>query len=266
MREQKRRKNLVLLKELVRTDFRLRYQGSVLGYAWALIRPLMMFAILYVVFAKMLKFGDAIPHYPVYLLTGTVLWNFFTECTGQGIRAIEQRGDLIRKINFPKYIIVVSATATAVINLLINLIVLVVFASISGVKFSIGWLVIPVLLAELYVLALGISLLLGAMHVKYRDVISIWEVLTQAMFYAVPIIYPVSMLTEASSIGAKILLTNPVAQVIQDVRYFLITPETITIWQEGWIWGIGAVAIVVVILIVGALYFKQKSKYFAEEV
>ena len=96
------RKNKVLLKELIKTDFKLRYQGSVLGYLWAILRPLLMFAILYIVFAKVLKFGGDIPHYPVYLLTGIVLWSFFTECTGQGIHAIEQRGDLLRKLNFPK--------------------------------------------------------------------------------------------------------------------------------------------------------------------
>ena len=72
------KKNWILLKELVKTDFKLRYQGSVLGYLWAVLRPLLMFAILYVVFAQVLRFGDGIPHYPVYLLVGTVIWNFFT--------------------------------------------------------------------------------------------------------------------------------------------------------------------------------------------
>ena len=96
-------RNRVLLRELIKTDFKLRYQGSALGYLWALLKPLLMFAILYVVFSKILRFGGDIPHYPVYLLTGTVFWNFFTECTFQGIHAIEDRGDLIRKINFPKY-------------------------------------------------------------------------------------------------------------------------------------------------------------------
>ena len=120
------RKNRILLGELVKTDFKLRYQGSVLGYLWAILRPLLMFAILYLVFAKLLRMGSDIPHYPVYL--GTVLWNFFTECTGQGIQSIVMRGDLLRKISFPKYIIVVAATSTALINLAINLCVIIIFA------------------------------------------------------------------------------------------------------------------------------------------
>lgn len=262
-----KKRNRVLLKELVKTDFKLRYQGSVLGYLWAVIKPLLMFAILYVVFAKVLRFGDEVPHYPVYLLTGTVLWNFFTECTFQGIHAIEQRSELIRKISFPKYIIVVSATSTALINLAINLCVVVIFALANGVGLSWTWLLVPFSIVELYVLALGISLLLGAINVKFRDIGSIWEVLMQAMFYAVPILYPISMVTSTSVLIAKILLVNPIAQVIQDVRQNLITGETTTTWElAGPIWGVVSVAIVVLLFLFSVLYFRKKAKYFAEEV
>ncbi len=260
------KKNRILLKELVKTDFKLRYQGSVLGYLWAVIKPLLMFAILYVVFAKVLRFGDAIPHYPVYLLTGTVLWNFFTECTQQGIHSIEQRGELLRKISFPKYIVVVSATSTAVINVLINLCVVVVFTLINGVMPSLSWLMIVPLLLELYVFALGISLLLSSINIKYRDVGNIWDVLMQAMFYAVPIIYPLSMVTDTSILIGKIMMLNPVAQIIQDLRENLITNATITGWElSGPVWGLISVGIVVVVFIISVLFFKKRSKYFAEE-
>ena len=225
------RKNRILLRELTKTDFKLRYQGSVLGYLWALLRPLLMFAILYVVFAKLLRFGSDIPHYPVYLLTGTVLWSFFTECTTQGIQAMVHRGDLIRKIAFPKYIVVVSTTFTALINLAINLVVVILFALLNGVTPSWTWLLVPVLVLELYCLALGICFLLGAINVKFRDIASIWDVLIQALFYAVPIIYPVTMVASSSALAAKIILLNPIAQVIQDVRYSLITTESITGWS-----------------------------------
>lgn len=261
------RRNGILLKELVKTDFKLRYQGSVLGYLWAVLKPLLMFAILYVVFAKVLRFGGDIPHYPVYLLSGIVLWNFFTECTGQGIHAVEQRGDLLRKLNFPKYIIVISATATAVINLLINLGVVIVFALLNGVGFSWSWFLIILSVLELYALALGISLLLGAINIKFKDIGSIWEVLMQAMFYAVPVIYPVSMVTAASPLVAKIILINPIAQTIQDVRYNLITHDAITSWNYvGIWWGLLSILIVVVTLLVGSLYFRKRAPRLAEEV
>lgn len=261
------RKNRILLKELTKTDFKLRYQGSVLGYLWALLRPLMMFAILYIVFSKLLRIGNDIPHYPVYLLCGTTLWSFFTECTSQGIQAIIARGELLRKISFPKYIVVVSSQLTALINLGINLIVVIIFALINGVVPSWSWfLVIPVIL-ELYLLSLGIAFLLGAINVKYRDITSIWDVIVQALFYAVPIIYPISMVASTSTLAAKIILLNPIAQCIQDVRYDLITTETVTTWnfvQNPTV--IIPILIVLVFLIAGALTFRYKSKFFAEEV
>lgn len=262
------RRNRVLLNELIKTDFKLRYQGSVLGYLWAILRPMLMFAILYVVFTKIMRFGGDIPHYPVYLLAGTMLWSFFTECTNQGIQSMIMRGDLIRKISFPKWIIVVSATSTALINLLINIVVLVIFALINGVAPSLTWLLVPLSIIELYALSLGISFLLGAINVKFRDISSIWEVIIQAMFYAVPIIYPISMVADTSPLAAKVLLLNPIAQAIQDVRYNLITHEAITTWsyEPNIVYCFIPIVIVVAVLIAAALYFRKKSKYFAEEI
>ena len=262
------RKNRILLAELTKTDFKLRYQGSVLGYLWALLRPLMMFAILYIVFAKLLKFGNDIPHYPVYLLCGTSMWSFFTECTSQGIQAIVVRGDLLRKISFPKYIVVVSATLTAVINMLINLVVIIIFALINGVTPSLSWLLIIFPILGLYLLSLGIAFLLGSINVKYRDITSIWDVCIQALFYAVPIIYPISMVAASSELAAKIILLNPISQCIQDIRYNLITTETITTWNfiDNKFLAIIPVIIIFAVLIFGALVFRKKSKFFAEEV
>ena len=262
------RRNRILLKELIKTDFKLRYQGSILGYLWAILRPMLMFLILYVVFTMFLKFGGDIPHYSVYLLTGTVLWSFFTECTGQGMQSILTRGDLLRKLSFPKWIIVVSATATALINLLINLVVVVIFALLNGVEISWRWLLVPLSVVELYGFSLSLSFLLGALNVKYRDVASIWEVVQQALFYAIPVIYPISMITETSMTAAKILMLNPIAQVIQDVRYNLITTDALTTWNiiDNWVVRIFPLVFVLALLIASGLFFRKKSKYFAEEI
>ena len=261
------RKNSILLKELVKTDFKIRYQGSVLGYLWAVLRPMLLFAILYTVFAKILKMGGDIPHYSVYLMTGTVFWSFFSECTSQGIQAIVGRSDLLRKISFPKWIIVVSSTITALINFLINLCVIIVFALLNGVTPSFTWLFAPLVILELYLLSLGIAFFLGSINVKYRDISSIWEVLMQALFYAVPIIYPITMVADASPLAVKIFLLNPIAQVIQDVRYFLITNQTITTWNylPEQLLHFVPILIVIIIITLGGLYFRKRSKYFAEE-
>ena len=262
------RKNRILLSELTKTDFKLRYQGSILGYLWAIIRPLLMFGIVYIVFAKFLRFGTEIPHYPVYLLVGTVLWNFFTECTNQGIQSLIIRSDLMRKISFERWVIVLSATTTALINLGINLIVVIIFALLSGVTPSLTWFIVPFLIAELYILAFGIALLLGSINVKFRDIGSIWEVLIQALFYAIPIIYPLSMVIAYNMTAAKLLMLNPIAQVIQDVRFCLITNETVTGWGilQNLPLKLLPIIIVIVVFIAGTLVFKKKSKYFAEEI
>src|SRR5437868_9116547 len=149
--------NRALLAELVRTDFKLRYQGSVLGYAWSLLRPLLLFLILYVVFVRFLKFGAGIPHFPVYLLLGIVIWNFFNEMTVQSLGSIVGRGDLIRKIRIPRWIIVLFSSISALINLFLNLIVVVVFILITHVDLLHTALWLPLILLEVYIFALGLS-------------------------------------------------------------------------------------------------------------
>ena len=178
------------------------------------------------------------------------------------------RGDLFRKISFTKYIVVLSATFTAVINMLINLLVVIIFALINGVEPSWTWLLVPLSLLELYTLALGISFLLGAINVKYRDITSIWDVCIQALFYAVPIIYPISMVAASSTIAAKIILLNPITQAIQDVRHNLITPETVTTWNfiSNHFFQFLPIILITIVLIFGALFFRKKSKFFAEEI
>lgn len=262
------RRNRILLNELSKTDFKLRYQGSILGYLWAIIRPFLMFGTMYLVFAKFLRFGDEIPHYPVYLLVGTVLWNFFIECTNQGIQSLLIRSDLMRKIAFPKWIIVLSATTTALINLGINFVVIILFSFFSGIAPNLGWLLVPFLILELYLLSFGLALLLGSVNIKYRDVQSIWEVLVQALFYAVPIIYPIQMVATYSNFTAHLLMLNPIAQVIQDVRSLLVTDATLTSWEilPHFLLNFIPLLLVGLVFIAGMFVFKHKSKYFAEEI
>lgn len=262
------KKNRALLRELIVTDFKLRYQGSALGYLWSLLKPLFLFAILYVVFGMFLRFGSSIEHFPIYLLLGIVLWGFFTEATTQGLQAIVNRGDLIRKINFPKYIIVISGTVSALINLLLNLLVVLVFLLIAGVdlKWEILWF--PVILLELYVFALALAFFLGAAYVKFRDISYIWEVGLQAAFYATPILYPISEVIAKSQTAAQLMMMNPVAQIIQDARWTVVTQQTTTLYdlvKNPWFVVI-PFAIVVVATIGASFYFKRSSKYFAENI
>ncbi len=260
------KQNRALLSELVRTDFKLRYQGSVLGYAWSLLRPLLLFLILYVVFVKFLKIGNGVPHYPVYLLLGVVMWNFFLEMTVLSLGSIVGRGDLIRKIRIPRWIIVFSSSLSALINFFLNLLVIIVFMFINHVGLSSTMLWLPLILIEVYLLALGLSFFLSAAFVKFRDINYIWEVMLQAGFYLTPILYPLSRITNLTL--QKLILLNPMAQAIQDARYSAITHQTITVYQifqGGWYQFI-PFGIVAAVLLIGILYFRRESKYFAENI
>lgn len=263
----------ILLKELVKTDFKLRYQGSMLGMAWSVLRPLMLFAVMYVVFVRFLRFGAGIPHFAVSLLLAQTLWSFFQEATSQGMRAIVDRGDLLRKINFPKYIVVISSTVSAFINLLISLVVVLVFMIINGVEFRWTVVLFPLLIIELYIFALAIAFLLSTLYVKFRDIGHIWDVIMQIWFYLTPIIYPLSQIINMGGYGllaAKALLVfNPVAQVIQDARYVMVTTQTETIWNTV---GTGfpllriiPMVIIIALFVVGVVVFRKNSKKFAEE-
>lgn len=264
------RRNRILLAELVRTDFKLRYEASALGYVWSVLTPLLLFTILYFVFDVFLGIGKGIEHYPVYLLLGIVLWRFFMEATGNGLKAIVQRGSLIRKINFPRYIIVISGTISSLINLGISLVIVLLFALVNGVELSWSALMIFPLIIELYALALAIGFFLAAVNVKVRDISNIWDIVVQAGFYATPIIYPVGLVIEKtkSELLGQILLLNPVAQIIQDARYFVVTPDTLTlvgVFHNPFIILVPLAGIA--LIIVGAsTYFKRHSKHFAEHV
>jgi ABC-2 type transport system permease protein len=260
------KKNRALLAELVRTDFKLRYQGSVLGYAWTLLRPLLLFLIMYVVFVKFLKLGEGVPHYPVYLLVGIVIWNFFQEMTTRSATVIVERGDLIRKVRIPRWIIILSASISALINFLLNLVVVVVFLFINHVDLLATSIWFPLVLIEVYLFSLGVSLILATTYVKYRDVSYIWEVILQAAFYITPILYPLSLINNETL--QKIILINPIAQTIQDARYLVITHQTKTIYQvfEGGWYKFIPFLITIALLVVGTIYFRKQSKYFAEEI
>lgn len=267
--QQRYRYSAILLRELVVTDFKLRYHNSVLGYVWSLLRPLALFAILYVVFVEFLKVGEGVPHFPIYLLLGIVLWNYFAEVTNNGVNAILNRGDLIRKINFPKYVIVLSGSLSALINLAINLVVVGVFMVIAGAEPQTqALLVVPLLVVELFVFALGVAFLLSALYVRFRDIGYIWEVFMQAAFYATPILYPMSFVIEKSLLGAKLQLLNPVAQIMQDMRFVLVTDQAVTIGSliNNPLIRLVPIVIVVLTFIAGAAYFRARSKTFAEKV
>ncbi|HEP1843589.1 TPA: ABC transporter permease [Streptococcus suis] len=262
-----KKENQILLREMIKTDFKLRYQGSFIGHLWSILKPMMLFTIMYLVFVRFLRFDDGTPHYAVGLLLGMVTWNFFTEATNMGMMSIVSRGDLLRKLNFSKEIIVFSSVAGAAINYAINLVVVLIFALISGVQFTWTSLIIFPLFVELVLLATGVAFILSSLFVKFRDIGPIWEVFLQAGLYATPIIYSLTFIIQRGQVTvAKIMMLNPIAQIIQDLRYFIIYSGSMTI--RDLISNPLIVAIPyllpIIIYIIGYVVFNKNAKRFAE--
>lgn len=260
---------LVVFKELVKTNFKLRYQGSYLGVLWSVIQPLMLFAVMYVVFVKFLKFTDGTPTFPISLLCGTCLWQFFTESTSMGMRSIVDRGDLLRKIHFPNYIIVAATTMGSMISLAINLGVVILFGFFAHAHYT--WRVITVIpsILQLYAISLGVALLLGSLYVYFRDIGHIWDVILQALFYATPIIYPLSMVQKNPkfSWAADFMMLMPTTQTIMDIRHNLLSPEYVpTIWTvvDNKILCLIPYVLSVLVLWLGVHVFRKYSAKFAE--
>ena len=264
----------IVLKGLVKTDFKLRYQGSFLGVLWSVLKPLLLFVVMYFVFARFLRMTDGTPTYPVVLLAGISSWQFVTESVNTGLRSIVDRGDLLRKIHFPNYIVVVSATVGALISYAINLLVVLVFAVALRVNFTWWALLLPLNIIELYAVTLAMTLIMATMYAYFRDIAHIWEVLQQLIFYAMPIIYPLSLVSEKGGvmkIFAKLELLNPIAQSIQDIRHNLIDAEKQqTIWTMygnsviGWCGKFFPLVFTAVLLWFAVWLFRRNSRKFAE--
>ena len=260
------KRNLALLSELVRTDFKLRYQGSILGYAWTLLRPLLLFTILYVVFIKFLHVNYGVPHSAVYLLVGIIIWNFFLEATSGSVSAIVSRSDLIRKIRIPRWMIIISTTLSAVINIILNGVIIAIFMYLNHVDLRLEILWLPLIIIELYIFALGISFYLSAAFVKYRDISYIWEVICQALFYLTPILYPISKIKW--HLVRELLFISPLTQTIQASRYVIVTNKSYRLNDATHNIYLLVVPYIIVLITfaVGVNYFRVKAKTFAEDV
>jgi ABC-2 type transport system permease protein len=210
---------------LTATEFKLRYFGSVLGYLWTLLRPLMLFGVLYVVFTHIVKFGSAVPHYPVVLLTGIVLYSFFSEATSGALSSLVAHQNLLRKVAFPRAAIPIAVSLTAAANLALGLVVVIGFALVDGVDVRATWLLFPLSVATIVVLATAAGLLLSVLFVRYRDVRPVWEVVLQLVFWGTPIIYTIEAVPESFR---ELLMFSPFAVAIEQARYWLVDPAAPT--------------------------------------
>lgn len=250
------------------SEFKLRFFGSVLGYLWQLLRPLLFFGVLYVVFTQIIRLGSGVEFYPVALLLGVVLFTFFSEATASALGSLVEREALIRKVEFPRLAIPLSAVLTALMNVALNLIAVVVFLLIAGGHVRVSWLELPFLVLALALFATGIGMLLSALYVRYRDVKPIWEVALQILFYGSPIFYPIDVVIETSELAAKLMMLNPLAAIIQQGRHALIAPSHPS---AGDVLGsdlllAAPIAITLAVVALGFWVFSRRAPGIAEEI
>ena len=247
--------HLHLIREFTIDNFKLRYKNSSIGYLWSILTPLLMLATLYVVFSIIMNLD--VPHYQLFLLIGIIFWNFLSEATTTSMSLLLAHGNLIKKINFPNYVIIVSSCLSSLISLLLNLIVFFLFTLIFNVKLTAIAIILPFYLIELFILVLGISFFLSALYPKFRELSHIWSFLLLIGFWATPIIYRETMVPEKY---LKYYMLNPMARLINETRDILIYHYTPELRQV-----LITLIICILIFVLGLLFFRKKSPYFAEE-
>jgi ABC-2 type transport system permease protein len=252
------RRSLDLLYLMAVTEFKRTYFGTVLGYLWSLCRPLLLFAVMLVVFTHLLRFSN-VAHYPVLLLMKIVLFGFFSEATNSAVPSIVSNEAIVRKTQFPRLVIPRSVVLTAAFNLSLNLVVVFAFILGFGITPMWTWLLLPVLVAALVLLAVAVSMLLSSLYPRFRDVAIIWTVISTALFYASPVLYPLQKLHGAIQ---TVVALNPLTPILELARRWLIDPRAPV---SGGVLRIAVpVALYVAIVVLAAWVFNREAPRIAE--
>ena len=252
---------------LAYTDWKLRFFGSVLGYLWSLLRPLMLFGILYFVFSLIVRIGDRVQHYPLVLLVGIVLFAYFGEVTSQCVECVVDREQLVRKVSFPRMVVPLSVALSGSFSLVLNLVAVAVFVGASGVDPRLSWLLLPIPLLLLVALAAGVGMLVSALYVPFRDVRPIWEVVLQGLFYATPIFFPIQFVIGQGALLTKLVLINPLADIIVESRHLLLGAEAPSIANAAGssAWLLIPAAVLVGAVVLGFWVFNSLAPRVAED-
>ncbi len=276
-----------LTYNIARNEFKLKFFGSALGYAWQVMRPLLLFGVLYVFFVVIGHVGKGGKpgelDYGPQLLGSIVLFTFFTEATTGSVRSVVDRENLVRKIQFPRLVIPLSVTLLASFNLMLNLLVLLVFLLIAGVHPMLSWLQLPLILIVLAVFAAGMAMLLSALFVRFRDIQPIWEVFSQVLFYASPVIIPVEQVRERlvnepphvpplrnppdHQLLWHIYTLNPLVPIFQQFRHAIVNHASLSAVDVLGSWAalLAPLGIVAAVFALGFWVFNSAAPHIAED-
>jgi ABC-2 type transport system permease protein len=245
------------------TDFKLRFYGSTLGYAWTLARPFLFFGVIYFVFSEIAGLDANVKNYGVYILFAMVLFQFFGEATAGCVRCLTARESLLRKMHFPRLVIPLSVVLTAIMNLGGTLVAVFVYAIATGVYPTVEWLELPVIIACVGAFATGLGLLLSALFVRYRDVAPIWDVVSQMLFYISPILYVATLVPERYQ---QAYMANPLAVLLTEMRASVVDLSAPHPWDiAGHTMMLIPAGLVILSLVLGFYVFNRQAPRIAEE-
>lgn len=245
-----------MIRKLTVTDLKIKYKNSALGFVWALLEPLLLFIVLYFVFTNLMKLQ--VEHYQLYLFMGIICWNFFDRATNMGLNSMIGHAEMIKKLYFPREVLVISSCLTALVMAFFEFVVFMIFMIFSNAVFSPTMFLAPLILILEFILALGFALSLSVLNTIYRDLQYIWRVILQAFFFLTPILFPVTIFPEEYR---KIIMLNPMARVIDMMRSTVIY-ETLPSLPSMLYLATFSVGM----LVIGMFIFKKYEWRLAEEV
>jgi ABC-2 type transport system permease protein len=246
------------------TEFKKTFFGTVLGYVWSLMRPLLLFAVLLLVFTRIVRLGSSVPHYPVLLLFNIVLFGLFQEGTGGAVSSVLAQEGIVRKTQFPRLVIPMAVVLTALFTLGLNMIVVVVFMVGFGVTPMWTWLLFPLVLIPFLVFICALAMLLSALNVRFRDVAIIWVVAVTALNFLTPVIYPLEFIEPHLR---HLLMVNPLTPLFQQAHIWMIDShaESVGTLAGGPLPLIAAAVIYVAVCVAGVWVFNREAPRIAEQ-
>jgi ABC-2 type transport system permease protein len=260
-----RQRFLELMLLMAMTDFKKSFFGTVLGYAWSLLRPLLTFAVLLIVFTKIIRIGSQIDNYPMFLLFNVVFFGFCRESTMVATTAVVGREGIVRKTQFPRLVIPLATILTGLFNLGMNLLAVFVFFLFFGIDPTWTWLLFPVLLGLMVVLTAAVATLLSALYVRRRDVAIIWGVLSMALFYGSGVLFPIEFVP--SGLLHDVMLVNPLTLILIQAREWIIDPSAPSVVEVagGWLGLLPATIVFVAVCAWSTHFFNREAPRVAEE-
>ena len=256
------RRLLSLLWLTAMQDFRLMYRNSVLGYVWTLMRPLAYFAVLYVVFTHILRFGDTVPNYAVILLMNIMLFQFFADATGTAMGSVVRGEPIVRKMHFPRIVIPLAIVLTAAMTSAMNLVVVVGFMLVSGVDPQLSWLLLPAIVTALVAFSAATAVLLSMAYVWMRDLEHVWTVVIRVLFYGTPVLYPLELVPESFRWAVAL---NPLTGILYQARIWLVEPDAEPLVDVVGLAPVaGSIAIAIAVCVSGIWLFVRQAPRVAE--